>query len=158
MSCCANTRADCNIYTMTDQTITRDQFSYWKSVEVRWGDMDAVGHVNNTVYFVYLESARVEMLHKIGARRAQRNDSQGPALVSTSCDFKRQVVYPATIDVGVRVEKIGNRSFQMSYGLFLHGTDELVATASSVNAWIDYALQRAVELPEELRAALMEFQ
>ena len=143
---------------MADEAITRDQFTYWKSVEVRWGDMDAVGHVNNTVYFVYLESARVELLHRIGARRAQRNDRQGPALVTTTCDFKRQVVYPATIDVGVRVERIGNRSFEMRYGLFLHGTDELVATGRSVNAWIDYAAQRAVELPDDLRAALAEFQ
>ncbi len=143
---------------MTDQAITRDQFTYWKSIEVRWGDMDSVGHVNNTVYFVYLESARVELLRKLGASRQQRNDHQGPALVSTSCDFKRQVVYPATLDVGARVEAIGRRSFRMSYGLFLSGTDQVVATASSVNAWTDYAAQRAVELPDDLRAALAAYQ
>jgi acyl-CoA thioester hydrolase len=143
---------------MTDQTVSRDQFTFWKSVEVRWGDMDAVGHVNNTVYFTYLESARVELLGEIGARSRQRNDGQGPALVSTSCDFKKQVVYPATIDVGVRVEEIGNRSFRMSYGLFLRGADELVATATSVNAWVDYAVGRAVEIPDDLRAALAAYQ
>ena len=143
---------------MTHQTVTRDQFRYWKSIEVRWSDMDAVGHVNNTVYFTYLESARVELLHKIGARGKQRDDGQGPTLVTTSCDFKRQVVYPATIDVGVRVEKIGQRSFAMRYGLFLHGTNDLVATAMSVNAWVDYKAERAVELPEALRAAFAEFQ
>jgi acyl-CoA thioester hydrolase len=143
---------------MTDQKITRDQYTFWKSIEVRWGDMDSVGHVNNTVYFVYLESARVELLHKVGARSKQRDDGQGPALVTTSCDFKRQVVYPATIDVGVRVEAIGNRSFKMSYGLFLQGADELVATASSVNAWVDYAAQRAVELPDQIRSALAAYQ
>ncbi len=143
---------------MTEQIIRRTQFTFWKSIEVRWGDMDSMGHVNNTVYFTYLESARVELLHKLGARGKQRNDGQGPALVSTSCDFKQQVAYPATIDVGVRVEAIGQRSFRMSYGLFLRGTDEVVATASSVNAWIDYAAGRAVEIPDELRAALAEYQ
>jgi acyl-CoA thioester hydrolase len=143
---------------MPAETITRNQFTYWKSVEVRWGDMDAMGHVNNTVYFVYLESARVELLHLIGARRAQRRDPQGPSLVMTTCDFKRQVVYPATLDVGLRVERIGNRSFEMHYGLFLHGTEDLVATARSVNAWIDYGTQRAIALPDDLRAALAEYQ
>lgn len=143
---------------MTEQTITRDQFTFWKTIEVRWGDMDSVGHVNNTVYFVYLESARVELLRKIGARGKQGGSVHGPALVSTSCDFKQQVVYPATLDVGVRVEAIGNRSFRMSYGLFLRGTDDVVATASSVNAWVDYAAERAVELPDWLRTALAEYQ
>jgi acyl-CoA thioester hydrolase len=143
---------------MSVETITRDQFTCWKSVEVRWGDMDAMGHVNNTVYFVYLESARVELLHQIGARRAQRTDAQGPALVTTTCDFKRQVVYPATLDVGLRVERIGARSFEIHYGLFLHGADDLVAAARSVNAWIDYTTQRAIALPDDLRAALAEYQ
>jgi YbgC/YbaW family acyl-CoA thioester hydrolase len=143
---------------MADQTVTRDQFKFWKSIEVRWGDMDSVGHVNNTVYFTYLESARVELLRKLGVRGKQGGGAEGPALVSTSCDFKKQVIYPAVIDVGVCVETIGRRSFRTSYGLFLRGTDDLVATASGVNAWIDYAAERAVELPDWLRQALSEYQ
>ena len=143
---------------MTDQPVTRGQFKYWKSIEVRWGDMDAQGHVNNTVYFVYCESARVELIRKTGYKGKQAGDTQGPALVSASCDFKRQVIYPATLDVGLRVERIGRRSFAMSYGIFLNGTDQLVATATSVNAWVEYAADRAVELPDWFRAALSEYQ
>ena len=110
---------------MADQTITRDQFKYWKTIEVRWGDMDSQGHVNNAVYFTYLESARVELVRKIGFKGKQGGEPEGLALVSASCDFKRQVVYPATLDVGLRVERIGRRSFEMSYGIFIHGTDQL---------------------------------
>jgi acyl-CoA thioester hydrolase len=143
---------------MTDSPVTRDQFKYWKSIEVRWGDMDAQGHVNNTVYFVYCESARVELIRKTGYKGKQAGDAEGPALVSTSCDFKKQVVYPATLDVGLRVEKIGRRSFAMNYGIFVHGTDQLVATARSVNAWVEYAAERAVELPDWFRAALAGYQ
>ncbi|MCI0338774.1 MAG: acyl-CoA thioesterase [Acidobacteria bacterium] len=143
---------------MTDQTMTRDQYTFWKEIEVRWGDMDSMGHVNNTVYFTYLESARVEMFRTIGITGRQGNNSQGPTLVSVSCDFIQQVVFPAIVDVGARVESIGHRSFRMSYGLFLHGTDELVATANSVTAWIDYAAERSVEIPEELREALGKYQ
>lgn len=143
---------------MNKQTINRDQFKYWKTIEVRWGDMDAQGHVNNTVYFTYCESARVELIRKTGYKGKQAGLAEGPALVSTSCDFKRQVVYPATLDVGVRVERIGRRSFEMSYGIFAHGTDQLVASARSVNAWVEYAAERAVELPVYFRAALAEYQ
>ena len=55
--------------------------------------------------------------------------------VSAACDFKRQVVYPATLDIGVRVEEIGRRSFAISRALSSKH-DELVAVASSVNAWV----------------------
>jgi acyl-CoA thioester hydrolase len=143
---------------MTDQTVTRDQFKYWKTIEVRWGDMDAQGHVNNAVYFTYLESARVELIRKTGYKGKQAGDAEGPALVTTSCDFKRQVVYPAILDVGARIERIGRRSFETSYGIFVHDTDQLVASARSVNAWVDYAAQRAVELPSWFRAALARYQ
>jgi acyl-CoA thioester hydrolase len=143
---------------MADQTITRDQFKYWKTIEVRWGDMDAQGHVNNAVYFTYLESARVELVRKLGCKGKQGGAAEGLALVSTSCDFKRQVVYPAVIDVGLRVERVGRRSFETSFGIFIQGTDELVASARSVNAWVEYAAERAVEIPDWFRTSLAEYQ
>ena len=127
-------------------------------VTVRFRDIDSMGHVNNAVYFTYLESARVELIRKTGFKGKQAGDAEGPALVSTSCDFKRQVVYPATLDVGVRVERIGRRSFETSYGIFVHDTDQFVASARSVNAWVDYAAERAVELPSWFREALAEYQ
>jgi acyl-CoA thioester hydrolase len=141
---------------MSEQ-LTRDQFTYWIEIDVRWGDMDAQGHLNNTVYFTYCESVRVKLLGEMGAR-GKVGGPHGPALVSTSCDFKKQVVYPATLDVGVRVEEIGWRSFRMRYGLFFHGTDELAATATSVNAWVDYEAGRAIPVPDELRADLAKYQ
>ena len=143
---------------MADQTITRDQFKYWKTIEVRWGDMDSQGHVNNAVYFTYLESARVELVRRLGCKGKQGGAAEGLTLVSTSCDFKRQVVYPAVIDVGLRVERVGRRSFEMSFGIFIQGTDELVASARSVNAWVEYAAERAVEIPDWFRVALAEYQ
>ena len=143
---------------MPDQTIAREQFKYWKTIEVRWGDMDSQGHVNNAVYFTYLESARVELVRKIGFKGKLAGAAEGLALVSASCDFKRQVVYPATLDVGLRAERVGRRSFEMSYGIFVQGADQAVATGRSVNAWVEYAAERAVELPDWFRAALAEYQ
>jgi hypothetical protein len=53
---------------MTKPIITREQFSFWAEVEVRWGDMDAQGHVNNAVYFTYCETARIKLLRSIGVQ------------------------------------------------------------------------------------------
>ena len=141
-----------------DQTITREQFRYWKTIEVRWSDMDAQSHVNNTVYFTYCESARVELLRKIGFKGKQAGLTEGPTLVHASCDFKRQVIYPAKLDVGLRVDRISQRSFKMIYGIFFHGTEDIAAIATSINAWANYAEGRSIELPEEIRSALAEYQ
>jgi acyl-CoA thioester hydrolase len=143
---------------MFKQPITRDQFCYWKTIEVRWGDLDAQGHVNNAVYFTYCEAARVELLRRIGFKGKQTGLKEGPALVHASCDFKRQVVYPAMLDIGLRVENIGQRSFKIVYGIFFHGSNEVSAEATSINAWIDYAEGKAVNLPEEIRTGLAEHQ
>ena len=143
---------------MQDHPPSRDQFRYWKTIEVRWGDMDAQGHVNNTVYFTYCESVRVELLRKIGFKGKQAGLTEGPTLVHASCDFKKQVVYPAKLDVGLRVERISQRSFKMAYGIFFHGSEELAATAVSINAWANYAEGRSAELPEEIRSTLAGYQ
>jgi acyl-CoA thioester hydrolase len=137
--------------------ITREQFPYWHTIEVRWGDMDAMGHVNNSIYFRYCESARIALLRQFDIRGRAEGSQFGPTLVSTSCDYKREVRYPATLDVGVRVAHLSQRSFTMEYAMFFHGTDEVAAIARSVNAWVDYAAQKAVPLPEDLRAVLLNF-
>lgn len=137
---------------------TRDAFKFWSSIPVRWGDMDAMGHVNNAVYFKYCESARIELLRGLGIAGRGEGSPQGPTLVHTACDFKREVKYPATLDVGVRIVTMTQRSFRMQYGMFFEGTETLVAVAVSVNAWMDYTAGRAIHLPDELRAALAAYQ
>jgi acyl-CoA thioester hydrolase len=137
---------------------TRDAFKFWTSIVVRWGDMDAMGHVNNATYFKYCESARIELLRGIGIGGRDEGSAQGPTLVHAACDFKREVKYPATLDVGVRVVTMTQRSFRMEYGMFFAGTETLAAVAVSVNAWMDYGAGRAVPLPDDLRAALATYQ
>lgn len=118
--------------------------------------MDYQGHVNNAVYFTYCESARISLFSAIG-RYVDRASQEGPSLVSATCHFKRQVIFPATLEVGVRVGEIGNRSFHMHYGLFEQGSDVVVASGSSVTVWTDYRVNRAVPVPEDLRKELVRY-
>ncbi len=130
---------------------TRDDFRRWITVPVRWGDMDAFGHVNNAKYFTYCESARIAYFEAIGLTGQREAVGEAPAVVSATCNFLAQVHYPATLEVGVRTVKIGRTSFTLEYGIYRAGTEELVADGSSVVVWVDYGAGKSATLPEELK-------
>jgi len=135
--------------------IKRSDFKSWTSVDVRWGDMDALGHVNNTKYFVYCESARINYFETLDLK-LQPSLLQGPTLAHANLNFIQQVHYPAQLEVGVRVSTVKNRSFQMDYAIFLAGTETIVASGYSVMVWADYKLGKSIEMPEEIRKVIEE--
>ena len=138
----------------------RDDFHVWITVDVRWGDMDAYGHVNNARYFTYCESARIRYFEELAAEIAleglRERAAHGPAVVSATCNFQRQVHYPATLDVGVRAAAIGRSSFTLDYVIRRHGGGEVVADGSSVVVWVDYEAGKAMPLPAALKARILE--
>jgi acyl-CoA thioester hydrolase len=136
-------------------TPTRDSFRHFVQQEVRWGDMDALGHVNNAQYFVYCESVRMSFFKTIELEALTAGGTLGPALVTATCNFNQQVKHPATLDVGLVVARIGTKSFTLEYGLF-HG-DALVADGSSVVVWVDYTKGMSKPLPGALRDSLEQF-
>jgi acyl-CoA thioester hydrolase len=138
---------------VAETTIRRDDFRRWVKIPVRWGDMDAVGHVNNATYFTYCESARTAYFEDIGVGRFAEM-TEGPALARAELNFRRQVRHPAVLEVGVRVPEVRTRSFRMDYGIFFEATDTLVADGTSVVAWANYAAGRSVEIPPAVRAAI----
>lgn len=132
----------------------RSDYKVWERVLVRWGDMDALGHVNNARFFTYCESARIRYFEALEIEGLAGRASPGPAVVTATCNFLRQVHYPATVEVGVRVSAIGRSSFTLDY-LILRG-DEVVADGSSVVVWVDYDAGRSIPLPAALRARILE--
>ncbi len=139
------------------QAPAREPYRHWLTIPIRWGDMDAFGHVNNAKYFTYCESARISYFQAIGLGAAHNTTpDHGPSLVTATCNFRRQVHYPATLEVGVRAVKIGSTSFPLEYGIFLEGTDDLVADGSSVVVWVDYHAGKSTALPESLKQRIRE--
>ena len=136
---------------MAAQNNQRDRYRHWITVAVRWGDMDAFGHVNNATYFTYCESARIAYFEEIGISSDRGATDQAPAVVTATCNFLRQLHYPATLDIGVRTRKIGRTSFTLEYGIFLHDTEDLAADGSSVVVWVDYSEGKSAPLPDRLR-------
>jgi len=139
----------------SNQRPIRSEFSYWWPIIVRWKDMDAMGHVNNSTYFTYLESARIGFLTALGwISRMEGTARQGPVVVSQTFNYRRQVHYPDELEVGVGCGEIRTRSFVIEYGVFRKGTDELVGDGSTVLVWLDYPANKAVEIPPDMRKAL----
>jgi acyl-CoA thioester hydrolase len=136
---------------------TRNDYDVWKPLEVRWSDMDSMGHVNNANYFTYLEMARIDFLRHEAMPSGMKVDGKGFGLVSIKCDFRKQIHYPAQLEIGTRVAYIGSRSFHIDQGIFLAGSETLMAHGHSVMCWVDYENERALELSAELKAMLEKF-
>lgn len=119
---------------------------------VRWGDMDAFGHVNNTVYFRYFEQARIDALY--AAFPDGWPEGGLPILAATSAEFKRPIHFPATVRVRVAGGVPGRSSFMHYYELTLESDpDTVVATGEARLVWVD-ANGRPVSIPDALRATL----
>lgn len=121
---------------------------------VRWGDMDALGHVNNTAFFTYCESARMAYFTKLRIEDHGAGPEQGPVLATASCTFKEQVHYPATLVVEVRVGRIGRSSFTLHYELVDQAKGSSVASGESVVVWASYTGAGSLPIPEGIRTQL----
>lgn len=116
---------------------------------IRWGDMDMLGHVNNTVYFRYMEQARIEWLF---AQRPQGYDGTGPVIVNASCTFLVPLVYPGTVEVRMYLGEVGRSSVGSHYELWCG--DRKHAEGAAKIVWIDLAGGRPVPLPRSIVALL----
>ena len=122
-------------------------------LQVRWGDMDIFGHVNNANYFRYLEQARISWFETIGAPSG--SVGHGPILVAAACNFRIPIVYPATVEVRTYVKSLGRSSIPMYQEIVdANNPSTLYADGDSTIAWIDYQRGKSEMLPEELRALI----
>ena len=122
-------------------------------IPIRWGDMDAMGHVNNTIYFRYMEIVRLEWLYAVGGPPDPRGC--GPVIVNAFCSFIRQFEYPGEILARHYVANPGRSSFD-TY-LLLERTDEpgvVYAEGGAKTVWFDAATGTSVPLPDHVRAAV----
>jgi acyl-CoA thioester hydrolase len=123
------------------------------AVAVQWSEMDALGHVNNARFFTWFESARIALFQRIGVR-TDGPSATGPILATTTCDFLRAVVYPATVRVGVRVSRIGETSITMEYEITDDALGHVYARGTSVAVLVDYTTMAKVRVPDDVRAAV----
>jgi acyl-CoA thioester hydrolase len=120
------------------------------TVPIRWGDMDAMGHVNNTIYFRYLEIIRVEWLHQYNA--APSPEGQGPVIVNAFCNFYKQLEYPGDVLLKMYVSDPARTTFETWATMELASNPGVIyAAGGATTIWVDFPKQKAVELPDWLR-------
>jgi acyl-CoA thioester hydrolase len=123
---------------------------------VVWGDMDYYRHVNNVVYFRYFENARLEYFRRIGWFEFEEKTGIGPILAATTARFRRPLTYPDDIAIGARVIEIGEDRFTLDHVIVSAAQQKVVTEGTGLVVVYDYAEQRKVALPEELRRRIAE--
>lgn len=126
------------------------------SLPVQWGDQDAFGHVNNTVYFRWFESARIRYLEHIdlgekGVGQHTPGEVLGPILAAINCNYRRQLKYPDTVQIGTRITRIGRSSMTMEQAVWSSTQEAIVADGQSTIVAFDYQANRPREVPAGIR-------
>lgn len=125
-------------------------------IRARFRDTDGMGHVNNAVFFTYFEEARAAYFSRVAGVRDYRDVFI--ILARATCDFRTPAYCGEELDVAVRVDRIGGKSFEMSYLAHARADGRLVAEGSSVQVAYDYRAGRSVPVPEAFRRQVESFE
>ncbi|GAM14449.1 acyl-CoA thioesterase [Mesobacillus selenatarsenatis] len=124
-------------------------------VQARFGETDALGHINNTSYFVYLEEARIRFFESLGYSM-ELNDWKF-ILASTKCDFVSQGYFDQLLTVKTYVSRIGSKSFQLEHDIVCSQTQQLIAKGNAIIVYYDFTNQKSESLPELLKEGLKSY-
>lgn len=127
------------------------KFVFEMNIPIRWGDMDALGHVNNTTYFRYLESGRVDWLRSLNCSMDAKDE--GVVVVNAFCNFYKQLEYPGDVLLKMYVSDPGRTTFET--WATMERADQpgvIYAAGGATTIWVDVANKKAKNLPDWLRA------
>ncbi|PSJ38086.1 acyl-CoA thioesterase [Allosphingosinicella deserti] len=131
---------------------SRDYYRAWREIGTRWADNDAYGHVNNTVYYQWFDTAVNAWLIEHGLLDVAAGDPIG-LVVETGCRYARSLVYPEPVEIGLAVDHVGTSSVRYRIGVFGKGAAEPSAEGYFVHVYVSRAERRPVKVPERWRAA-----
>ena len=114
---------------------------------VAWGDMDAFGHVNNVMYYRYMESARIRYMDELNIFQ----HDVYTVVASNQCKYIRPVFYPDQLKIGARVEEMRNSALRMSYLLWSEQQQAIVALGEAVMVCVDKENMLKLPIPEIIR-------
>ena len=126
---------------------------YEMRIPIRWGDMDAMNHVNNTTYFRYLETIRIDWMRSIGCQPDPTGE--GPVIVNAFCNFYKQLEYPGDVLVKMYVSDPGRSTFE-TWGTMEKAQEPgvICAAGGATTIWVNFPAQKSAPMPDWLRAQL----
>jgi acyl-CoA thioester hydrolase len=136
--------------TMKIEIPEKKKLVYEMLIPIRWGDMDALGHLNNGSYFRYLESIRVDWMYAVGGKPDPKGE--GPVIVNAFCNFYKQLEYPGNVLVRMYVSDPGRTTFETWATMAREEAPEVICAAGGATTiWVDFPAQKAKTLPDWLR-------
>lgn len=129
------------------------RLAHVERIPIRWGDMDAMGHVNNTVYFRFMEQARISWFDRL-VPEDDAWETTGIVIANASCNYKRAITYPGTVEVKLFVGAPGGASVATYYELRVDDDPVPYADGAAVVVFIDMKSQKSKRIPEDIRARL----
>ena len=135
-----------------------EDFTVVVDLNIEWGDMDALQHVNNIEYFKYFQVARIAYFEKIASDGVLREKRIPLILASTQCKFIYPLAYPDSISVGVRVDAMADQYFTMKYAVVSHQHQRLVAIGDAKVVMFDYVNNKKTSIPDEIRKTIIDLE
>ena len=140
---------------MTDRlnNETRQRYHVFMPISTRWQDNDIFGHVNNVIYYSYIDTAVTNYY----AEHGQQDLTASlviPVAAETKCTFKQSIKHPVQIEAGLRADHIGNTPVQVGIGIFVKGQPNACAWGYMVHVFVDRVTNQPVPIPSAVRAAL----
>ncbi|UCD01755.1 MAG: acyl-CoA thioesterase [Promethearchaeota archaeon] len=132
-----------------------NDFTVVEEMPVRWGDMDARGHVNNTIYYRYFESSRITLFRFLNIYEEPTKVRVGPILSFQSCYYKAPLTYPDTIYVGAKIISIEGSKIIIKHILVSKKLERKVAEGEAHIIWYDYENQKKANISDELKQRLL---
>ena len=123
---------------------------YEMLIPMRWGDMDAMGHINNTTYFRYMETVRIDWMRSIGCMPSAQGE--GPIIVNAFCNFYRELRYPGDVLLKMYASDPARTTFET--WVTMEPADQpgsIHAAGGATTIWVDFPKQKAIDLPDWLR-------
>ncbi|MCL3818796.1 acyl-CoA thioesterase [Aeromicrobium wangtongii] len=131
----------------------RTDFPALRTITTRWSDEDVYGHVNNVVYYSYFDTAVNGYLLDVTGTDIRRLDAVG-LVAETQCEFLRELGYPADVQVGLSVTRLGSSSIVYRLAIFQGDSDEPAAIGRFVHVYVDAQTRAVTPVPDVIRAAV----
>ena len=125
---------------------------------VQWGEQDPLGHVNHVTFFRWYETGRIAYFMKVGLMDMHKAERIGPILASVTNDYRRQISYPDTVHIGVRITRIGRSSFGMEHKIVSQNDCAIACEGSSTMVVFDYHTNKPHAVPARIRQTIEELE
>lgn len=145
-------------YLQDYRQMQRSDFRYFTDMSTRWGDADALGHINNTLYARYYESGRVAYCSEILQMDFVHQMPTGVILADIKIAYIQQLHHPAELEIGSRISRIGNSSLDLDAAIFIKSEDQPISTSRAVVVWFDYKTNHTQAVPTDIREKLMQYE